>query len=133
MKKKGSILEFTHKRNDELMEAYIGAMNQFGRIDVRDVAKRMVGTPCSRFWVSEERALAVISAMENGRPLPERMRKTKKAMYAEIYRRVKALRVRSPWLTLRDIVTAVIYQPAPCFYMNPRSAMEIIYRIRSGR
>lgn len=131
MKSKGSVLEFTEMRNKELMRAYREALAECTHISVADVSERIVNKPCSRFWVSEERALVVVSAVLRGVPVMSLMRSTKKEMYAEIINRVKAARARWPSLSLADIVMKVVHTPAPKFYMRPRCAMEIIYKIKN--
>ncbi|MDY4029688.1 MAG: hypothetical protein SOY69_00525 [Alloprevotella sp.] len=133
MKHKGCKLEFTQQRDEEIMNAYALANQSTKRRTMIEVAERIVSTPCSRFWVSEDRAMAIIAAMAKGNLLPVNMRKSKKYMFIEIFRRVCLLRETNPHKSMRALVAGVIMQPAPCFYMTPRSAMEIVYRIRKGR
>lgn len=132
MKHKGCILEFTDKRNDELMAAFRAAIAKKSFIDLSEIAKIVVNTPCSRFWVSEERATVVISAMMRGKPILDKMRHDKREMFLEINRRVALLRSERPGLPLFDYVLEVVNSPAPKFYMRPRCAIEIIYKIKKG-
>ncbi|MDE5785034.1 MAG: hypothetical protein K2H98_00720 [Duncaniella sp.] len=132
MKRSGSILEFTHDRNRDLMRVFRSIVRDLPSINMRQVATRLVAMPSVRFWVSQERATAVVSAMLAGRPLPANTRSSKRLMYSEIYRRVLALRELRPDDDLADLVTEVVHSPAPCFYMLPRSAMDIIYKIQNG-
>lgn len=76
--------------------------------------------------------MAVVSAMRKGKPILDTMRPTKREMFQEIYRRVDALREKYPDSTLFDLVMEVVNSPAPKFYMRPRCAMEIIYKIKKG-
>lgn len=132
MKYHGCILEFTAHRNKELMRAFREALASCERIDISEVSSRVVNMPCARFWVSEERAAVVISAMFQGKDILSKMRPTKREMFLEIFHRVKALRSIYPHLPLFDLVTQVVNSPAPKFYMLPRCAMEIIYKIKKG-
>lgn len=132
MKRLGAILEFTHDRNRDLMRVFRSIIRHLPHINMRQVATRLVDMPASRFWVSEDRATAVISSMILGNPLPLNTRPSKRAMYTEIYSRVILLRPRCPDAPLVDLVSQVIHSPAPCFYMLPRSAMDIIYKIQNG-
>ena len=125
MKPYGSILEFTRERNADLMRAYRHQIRQARHIRMRDIGAAIVNMPAARFWVSEERATIVVSALLSGRDLPENMRPTKCEMFSEIYHRV-------PKASVFELVCEVVNSPAPKFYMLPRSAMDIIYKIKNG-
>lgn len=131
MKYHGCILEFTDKRNEELMNAFRKAIAERDFIDITEVSQVIVNMPCSRFWVSEERAMVVVAALAKGKPVLDTMRPTKREMFQEIYKRVTAIRETSNE-PLFDIVMRVVHSPAPKFYMRPRCAMEIIYKIKKG-
>lgn len=131
MKYHGCILEFTDKRNEELMNAFRKAIAERDFIDITEVSQVIVNMPCSRFWVSEERAMVVVAALSKGKPVLDTMRPTKREMFQEIYNRVTAIRETSNE-PLFDIVMRVVHSPAPKFYMRPRCAMEIIYKIKKG-
>ena len=132
MKYHGCILEFTHERNDELMRAFRQVVSQRAYIDITEVSNLIVNMPCSRFWVSEERAMVVVAALIKGRPVLDTMRPTKREMFQEIFIRVTELRKKHPKSPLFDLVMEVVNSPAPKFYMRPRCAMEIIYKIKKG-
>lgn len=132
MKHFGSILEFTKQRNTELMKAYREAIRSCRFISITDVSRQVADTPCSRFWVSEERAEAVCAALMQGKPVLEAMRPLKREMFAEIYQRVMQLKETRRKATLRELVAKVVYSPAPKFYMRPRCVMETIYKIKKG-
>lgn len=132
MKHIGCILEFTHSRNKELMQAYRSAIITCRHICLDDIADRIVNTPCSRFWVSEERATVVLTAIKQGKPVLDRMRPTKREMYEEINSRVDDFLNRNKSLSLFEGIVHVVNSPAPKFYMRPRCAMEIIYKMKRG-
>lgn len=132
MKKQGSILEFTEQRNKELMKAFTMALGKASFIDIKIIATEIVNTPCSRFWVSEERAASVIRAIRKNKNVLSCMRPTKREMFIEINKRVKQLRKSTPNSSLPQLVEKVVNSPAPKFYMKPRCAMEIIYKIKKG-
>lgn len=132
MKYFGCILDFTDTRNKELMRAFKLAYEADGALTIDELAERIVNTPCSRFWVSSERAMVVVSDLIKGKPALDGMRPTKRDMFQEIFNRVGALKEQRPKLPLREAVSFVVHTPAPKFYMLPRSAMEIIYKIKKG-
>lgn len=128
----GCILEFTNERNKELMKAFRQTISKAEFIDVAEVSETIVNMPCSRFWVSEERALVVVASLLKGKNVLHAMRSTKREMFTEIFRRVVALQKQRPNAPLFELVTKVVNSPAPKFYMKPRCAMEIIYKIKNG-
>ena len=132
MKYRGCILEFTDERNDELMRAFRETVAKATFIDITEISSAMVNMPCSRFWVSEERAAVVVAAMMKGKPVLNTMRPTKREMFQEIYKRVVALQKEHPNASVFELTTSVVNSTAPKFYMQPRCAMELIYKIRKG-
>ncbi|MBR1543808.1 MAG: hypothetical protein IJ626_02810 [Muribaculaceae bacterium] len=133
MKYHGCILSFTEERNNELMKAFRQAIHDSQYIDITRISQMVVNTPCSRFWVSEERALVVIVALLKGIPVLNTMRPTKREMFREIFSRVITLRQQQPSMPLAELISIVVNSPAPQFYMTPRSAMETIYKIKKQR
>lgn len=132
MKHSGCILAFTAQRNAELIKAYKRAISSVDYIDLAKVSEIVVNTPCSRFWVSEERVVTVLSQVRRGMPVLDSMRPMKREMFEEISRRVKVLMEKNTRMSLDEAVMRAINSPAPKFYMVPRYAMEIIYRVRNG-
>lgn len=132
MKYFGSILEFTELRNAELMRAYREAISQCEVISIVEISEKIVNMPCARFWVSEERATIVCTAIMQGKPILDTMRPMKREMFLEIYNRVIELQKNDKDAKLCHLVRDVVNSPAPKFYMLPRSAMEIIYLIKKG-
>ena len=132
MKHHGCILEFTDERNDELMRAFREAINKRTYINITEISEEVVNMPCSRFWVSEERAMVVVAALISGKPVLDAMRPTKREMFQEIYHRVMNLKKQSPKASMFELVIKAVNSQAPKFYMTPRSAMETIYKIKKG-
>lgn len=132
MKTLGSTLAFTRERNMALIRTFRRLVADVDHIAPHVIARRLVDSPSPRFWVSEERATAVISAIIRGKPVLDSMRPSKREMFLEIYRRVCAIRRRHPHRKLLFIVSEVINSPAPKFYMEPSSALERLYKIRNG-
>ena len=66
MKKKGSFVEFNDQRDKELLQAFKSQLHLLGTVPLQEVFTRAAMMPASRFWVSERRAMIVISAMLKG-------------------------------------------------------------------
>lgn len=90
---------------------------------------RAVAAPAPRFWVSEERATAVVSRLLAGRTLG-RMRPMRRRMFADIARRVRQLLEAEPSLSLYLAVERVVNSPAPSYYLSPGSAKAVFYARR---
>ena len=127
----GSILEFTRARNIDLMRAYREKLAEASIIVMPVIFELVAESPASRFWVSEERAAIVISTMATGKPMP-RMRRNKREMFEEIYRRFIIMKQEFPDKSVYELVTNNVNQPAPKFYLTPRTVGEFIYRIKNG-
>lgn len=130
MKKFGSILRFSSERNEDLMRAYNYHINRVRRIFLPDIYELVANSPAKRFWVSEERAAVVISRMLAHKSLP-RMRPNKLEMFQEIFRRYHIERGLHPTLAFPAIISIVVNQPAPKFYLTPRTVGEYIQRFKS--
>mgnify|MGYP007086045031 CR=1 FL=1 len=131
MKHFGSIMDFTRQRNDDLMRAFREQLALARFIVMPEIFELVAKSPASRFWVSGERAAIVISAMAAGKPLT-RMRSNKREMFEEIYRRFLIEREKDPKKSVYELVTKIVNQPAPKFYLTPRTVGEFIYRIKNG-
>ena len=132
MKYPGCILEFTRPRNLDLTRAYRYVMSLSSVLGHKSIGEMIVELPSARFWISEERATVVVSQLARGKNPLAKMRPTKREMFMEIFSRYRRLAPAMPDLRLSEIVALIINSPAPKFYMAPRTASEIIYRIKSG-
>lgn len=132
MKSFGSVLAFTQERNDALLKAYREQVSTTRVVRLNEIGEKIVNSPSPRFWVSEERAAAVVSAIMRGKPVLKMMRPTKRAMFEEIHRRVVALKEQHPDWHLCRLVFEVVNSPAPKFYMEASSALERLFKIRNG-
>lgn len=130
MKHSGSVFPYARERGRELMRAFRTVLAGTHHIVMRNVFSEVVDMPCSRFWVSEERALCVIRTMMDGRALLPSGEK--RAMYEELYARVAALRASHHDAPLRLLVAIAVNSPAPRFYLSPSQAKSIINRMRKG-
>ncbi len=132
MKSFGSVLAFTRERNAALLKAYREQVNAASFVRLNEIGEKIVNSLSPRFWVSEDRAAAVVSAIMRGKPVLETMRPTKREMFEEIHRRVVALKAQHPDWHLCRLVFEVVNSPAPKFYMEASSALERLFKIRNG-
>jgi len=125
----GSVLEYSDERITALMLEYERYIVSCAYIRMSEVFEYIVNQPCRRFWVSEIRAAVVIADMLKGDKLTK-MHSAKREMFQEIYNRVIRLRSKNPGMSLYQLVSIVIQQPAPKFYLSPSSAKIMFYKAR---
>lgn len=130
MKKIGSVSDFGPQRDKELLQAFRNQLHLLGSIPADELFTRAAMSRASRFWVSERRAAAVISKMLKGDRILAMNRK-KREMYFEILRRVKEIIDAEPDITLSEAVFRAVNSEAPEFYLTPKSARVMIYRLRA--
>lgn len=123
-------MEYARERLADLMRAYREYAATHPIVRMEEAARAVVGMPSARFWVTDERAAAVVRLIMDDRGVLRAMRRTKRRMYAEICRRVAALRERDPEKSLMQLCAAVVRQPAPEFYIAPGTARVLICRGR---
>lgn len=128
MKRQGSTFPLEVERNRSLIRTF---RELFPACESPDITfyQHIADSPTERFWVTEERATLVILAMLHGKGTTN-MLGTKAEMYREIYRRYLKLREQHPGQPVSYLVSEVVNQPAPKFYMTAKSVREIIYRIK---
>ena len=130
MKHKGSIMECSVERAEDLLRAYRKCIEECRYIRMPDIYEKISKMPAAQFWVSSTRAALVISAMMKGECNLYRMHPLKREMYEEIYRRVLELSELHPEMTITDLCADVVAQPAPKFYLTAKSIKVTICRIR---
>ena len=121
MKHPGNTYDFSAQRAHELLMAWREITTAAEVIDWKNIFQDIVNSPCSRFWVSEERAAIVMAKMERGDRLLQ-MTPTKREMYHEMYRRYLALRADDPQADMNTLCYRVVNSPAPKFYLTPYTA-----------
>ena len=127
-----STFEYEEERNDDLLRAFYERCQATPEALVSTIISDTVRMPSERFYVSDERAARVVSALMQGRDYPK-MLSTHREMYAEILRRVLHLRSEHPDWCVLQLVREVLRSPAPQFYLTPSSAYTIIQRHRHRR
>ena len=132
MRKHGACFEFERERNADLLSNYRRLIADTKHIDYKDIYRQLVMQPSKRFWVSEERAEYVVSAMISGKPITG-MRPNKMEMFCEIYRRAVRLLNERPRRSIADVVSEVVNQEAPQFYLTPESARVILIKAKKKK
>ena len=128
MKKKNCRCEFASERSESLLKNFRASLAVQSQISAQKAFREAVDAPAPRFWVSEARAMRIVSMMMKGIDILDSMHPEKQRMYKEIFRRVMRIKENSPEIPLGDIVFQVINDPAPCSYITWQYASKIIYR-----
>lgn len=131
MRHRGCKFECEDERNEQLIKACEEQINKTKFINMQNIFSEVVNMPTKRFWVSEERAAIVVSDIRKRRTISN-MRPQKQEMFKEISRRVNEIQNKNPQLTLTEAVTMVVNREAPKFYLTPKSAKIIYYRVKKS-
>lgn len=129
MKHRGSTMEYSQERIDDLMRAYDEYISSCKYVRMPDVYKSIVEMPAKRFWVSEIRATKVMYLMLKGDSL-DNMRPLKREMFREIFKRVIEMKRINPDYTISMCCGIVVSQSAPKFYLTPGSAKIMVCKAR---
>lgn len=129
MKYKESRCDFIEERDAELLRACTNIIGGRDKISLSEVYDTLAQTPCSRFYVSEERAYIVIGYLQRGIPLAN-MIPLRREMFQEIFHRFILFRKEHPSLTKMECIWHVCHQPAPKFYLTPGSIRAILSKVR---
>lgn len=124
----GRKFEFWRERDRELLKTYRMIIGESPIIYIPDVMRKVVASPCSRFWVSEPRAYYACCMLRKYGRLDKRMNPLKRQMCIEIYARVQLK--MSEGVKFSDAISIVISSPAPKFYLAPESAYVMISKIK---
>ena len=126
MRKKGNVCDYVAQRNHELAVSFRRLVREAFILDLDEIFRKVSRSPASRFFLSEARAFELVRRYESTGEWDVRSR-TRREMLTEIYSRVMRLREKTPAMSLEDAVYEAVNQPAPCFYLTPRSCRTILY------
>ncbi len=100
---------------------------------INSIFEDLARQPAPRFYVSELRAIRVISAMRRGNMSLKGVTDSRHRLYAEINSRVECLLGQHPDMCLADAVVEAVNSPAPEFYMEPSSVKVTVYNLLRRR
>ena len=131
-KHKGSTFEFEEQRNRNLLKVYRMVMATADCTTMQtEIFRKVVMHESERFWVSEERADAVICKIRReGFHVLKNMYPLKRKMYREIYERTMNMMDDNPGMSRLDALSRVLSEPAPEFYLTPSSASVILCKAK---
>lgn len=132
MKRKNCCSTFTQERDEDLHSTYIELLSKAVHIHLPTIMNELVNMPSRRFWVSEDRASIVIKNIIRGDDLSG-MNPLRREMFLEIYRRCNILKSRDSTKSFSQIISEVLEQPAPKFYLTPLSAKVLLSRHRKRK
>lgn len=122
--------DFTRQRDLDILRAFREQWHAArGRCSFADIFQQVATAPSARFWVSEERCAITIARIKKGDTL-ESMSPQNQEMYRELYRRYLAEKQRHPSWPLIRICILIVNQPAPSFYLTPKTVRTLFYRAR---
>ena len=133
MKHKNSNCEFASERSELLLRNFRESIARQSVISAKRAFRDAANAPAPRFWVSESRAMRIISMMMKGEDPTKGMHSEKRDMYLEIFRRVVERKNLEPDTPLGDIVFEIVNREAPKSYLSWQYASRLISRqLKSG-
>lgn len=134
MRKKGNVFALSDSRDRDLLRAYNELVKKqlrlYGRICKTGLMEQVVDSPASRYWVSSDRACAIIYRLEKGERI-DYMKRNRVKFYISLYEDFRRYKKLHPEVqATKHIVEIVVMQPAPCFPVTPRVAGNIVERMR---
>lgn len=126
MSSKKSKCEFSSERSELLLRNFRESLARQSKISAQRAFEDSVNMPAPRFWVSEARAMRVVTMMMKGYEVLDGMHTEKRKMYMEIFRRVKETKEKEPEKPLGDIVFEVVNSPAPRSYITWQFARLLV-------
>lgn len=121
------------ERYDDLNNAYKKALSEGYYSTQYDAMAVAVNMPSRRFWVSEDRLVEVINAIEAGRDIRVSHKSPRYEMFHELYRLYLDYKAEHPGLSKLEICSEIIWQPAPKFYIKPSWGLKILHKGRGRR
>jgi hypothetical protein len=118
---------YSEEKFQDFLSVYWKLAKEFGNdmnLKRIDIVRMAVNSPAKKFYVSEEQATKTVSDMLKGKNLISRP--AKKEMYAEIMRRYDKIKAGNETLTTFDIVSVIVNQSAPKFYVDDECAYYTI-------
>lgn len=133
MKPKGCKRTFSQLRDHDLMCAYELAL-QHPDIHTTPQAYQLVATMTApQFYISHKRTAVIVARILTGTYTPD-TNTNHGRMFAYIANRAVHLKkTHQPGTPLSHIISKILRQPAPSFYLSPRVIAQIINRIKRTR
>lgn len=132
MRKKGALSQLSKGRNKDLYDNYCSLVKRhlqlYGRVCKSLILTQVINSPASRYWISSERAYAVISQIRKG-TLTVNPKKNICRMYYALYDEFIKFKEKHPDIPDTRAVEEVILEPAPCFGLEKRVAEIIIRKV----
>ena len=128
--REGTIAE---QRNNDVVKAFFDGIKGLGQHSVteNDIIRSIMRNGAPRFYVTYEKASRFVSMIERGKELPL-TNPNKVAMYRELHRRYRTFAAEHG-CTGYKILEDIILEPAPSFYMELKTFLDIVYKHYKNR
>lgn len=124
------------QRNKELMEMYSKALNM-GFKTYNEAVDYVINQPCSRYWISPKRAIAVIRYMknlnENNKARFMSMKTVRQEMFLLLFEMYNQKISEGDKRSMYKICSDLVVMPAPKFFLCHASTLKIIRKERRKR
>lgn len=126
MKHIGNYSDYLIQRNAALLEAYKKQRELHPKRHLSTICETIINMPAKRFFIGEERACDVLSAMIRGKGKYIHS-EPRRRMYEELLARTLRIRNKNRKLPLEKAVFEAVNSEAPEYYITLPTAISIIY------
>lgn len=128
--REGTIAE---QRNADVVSAFFDGIKRLGQHSVteNEIIRNIMKNGAPRFYVTYEKASRFVSMIERGKELPL-SNPNKIAMYMELHRRYRAYADTHECYGYK-VLEDIIKEPAPSFYMELKTFLDIVYKHYKNR
>lgn len=134
VRRKGSVSEFTERRNRDLYAQYCALVKRqlqlYGRVNKAALLKQVVNMPASRYWLSPERGYSIVTKIKRGE-LTTPLTRNKRLLYMALFEEYMVYKEHHPNTPDSHIMGIITEHPAPCFGLEPRVAGFIIKKMEA--
>ena len=118
---------------NDLNRVFKDVLTSEGHTNRYDAMRVAVNKPSCRFWVSPERLVDVINAIEKGGNARVGRNSLRHEMFMELYRRYVEYRDTHGKMKKLDVCYEIVFQQAPKFYLKPSWGLKILNKGKTER
>lgn len=127
-----------YKERDEELYAIFKQLYQAKDISYHEAIVKAVNSPCSRYWISSDYVYReIISRLKkyNWNKRRKQPRTLREKAYEQLYDKfIEYSQLREfRGCSVRFITSFLVARAAPCFFLSPRRAKDIISSIRNKK
>ena len=123
------VFQESESRKDEFLEKFLDVY-WHSNLSQNQIIKRILKSKAKRYYAPVEYAYRYVSMMERGKDIP--CHGLTRQMYIDIYKRYKIVSAQHKDLKKIEIITKVVYEEAPQYYISLKTATDYVNAIKNS-